>query len=64
LAAAKPKGKAMAELKLEPGWLTRDVTLAAQRTNDWFADQARRQELKTENQQSMREDNRDREPKL
>ena len=25
----------MAELKLEPGWLKRDVVRAAQQTNDW-----------------------------
>ena len=54
----------MAELKLEPGWLTRDVTLAAKRTNDWSADQSRRQQPKPENQPTTREDSRDREPKL
>jgi hypothetical protein len=25
----------MADLKLEPGWLSRDVVRAAQRTTDW-----------------------------
>jgi hypothetical protein len=55
----------MAELKLEPGWLTRDVKAATERTNDWSADQSRRQASKPENQpQAMREDKRDREQKL
>lgn len=55
----------MAEVKLEPGWLTRDIVRAAQRAEDWKNDKGPRSNRNpSANQESdTREDKGSREPK-
>lgn len=40
----------MADLKLEPGWLDRDVVRAAQRTSDWKLQKERAVERQTQSE--------------